>query len=56
MQRCGVWFGLQDRILLLDSFFHVLIWHGETIAQWRKAGYQACHPMDRTTHAAIPLA
>ncbi|KNC86353.1 hypothetical protein SARC_01512 [Sphaeroforma arctica JP610] len=29
-----------DRILLLDSFFHILIWHGETVAAWRKAGYQ----------------
>lgn len=29
-----------DVILLLDTFFHILIWHGETIAQWRKAGYQ----------------
>ncbi|KAJ3104626.1 GTPase-activating protein S23 [Phlyctochytrium planicorne] len=29
-----------DNILLLDTFFHVLIWHGETIAAWRKAGYQ----------------
>lgn len=29
-----------DSILLLDTFFHILIWHGETIAQWRKAGYQ----------------
>ncbi|KAJ3354425.1 GTPase-activating protein S23 [Entophlyctis luteolus] len=28
-----------DAILLLDTFFHVLIWHGETIAGWRKAGY-----------------
>ena len=28
-----------DVILLLDTFFHILIWHGETIAQWRKAGY-----------------
>ena len=27
-------------ILLLDTFFHILIFHGETIAQWRKAGYQ----------------
>lgn len=27
-------------ILLLDTFFHILIWHGETIAAWRKAGYQ----------------
>jgi len=29
-----------DRILLLDTFFQVLIYHGETIAQWRAAGYQ----------------
>eukprot|EP01137_Pigoraptor_chileana_P023714 Opistho-2@90474 len=29
-----------DRILLLDAFFHIVIFHGETIAQWRKAGYQ----------------
>ncbi|KAJ3220294.1 GTPase-activating protein S23 [Dinochytrium kinnereticum] len=29
-----------DTILLLDTFFHVLIWHGETIASWRKANYQ----------------
>ena len=29
-----------DRILLLDTFFHILIFHGKTIAQWRKAGYQ----------------
>ncbi|KAI8322648.1 putative SEC23-component of COPII coat of ER-golgi vesicle [Martensiomyces pterosporus] len=28
-----------DVILLLDTFFHILIWHGETIAEWRKAGY-----------------
>ncbi|KAI1414229.1 Sec23/Sec24 trunk domain-containing protein [Hypoxylon sp. FL1857] len=27
-------------ILLLDTFFHILIFHGETIAQWKKAGYQ----------------
>lgn len=27
-------------ILLLDTFFHILIFHGETIAEWRKAGYQ----------------
>lgn len=26
-------------ILLMDTFFHVLIWHGETIAAWRKAKY-----------------
>ncbi|KAF9233404.1 hypothetical protein BU15DRAFT_90369 [Melanogaster broomeanus] len=29
-----------DVILLLDTFFHILIFHGETVAQWRKAGYQ----------------
>ncbi|ORX93438.1 copii coat protein [Basidiobolus meristosporus CBS 931.73] len=29
-----------DVILLLDTFFHILIFHGENIAQWRKAGYQ----------------
>ncbi|KAG8174172.1 hypothetical protein JTE90_009120 [Oedothorax gibbosus] len=28
-----------DRILLMDTFFHIVIFHGETIAQWRKAGY-----------------
>lgn len=29
-----------DRILLLDTFFHILIYHGEIIAGWRRAGYQ----------------
>ncbi|KAH9973826.1 hypothetical protein BGW80DRAFT_1437143 [Lactifluus volemus] len=29
-----------DVVLLLDTFFHILIFHGETVAQWRKAGYQ----------------
>lgn len=29
-----------DRILLLDTFFHILIFHGRTVAQWRKMGYQ----------------
>lgn len=29
-----------DRILLMDTFFHILIYHGETIAAWRKLGYQ----------------
>ncbi|KAI9478958.1 GTPase-activating protein S23 [Coemansia sp. RSA 989] len=28
-----------DVILMLDTFFHILIWHGNTIAEWRKAGY-----------------
>jgi protein transport protein SEC23 len=29
-----------DVILLLDTFFHILIFHGSTIAQWRNANYQ----------------
>ena len=28
-----------DRILLMDTFFQILIFHGETIDQWKKAGY-----------------
>ncbi|XP_030963100.1 protein transport protein SEC23 [Quercus lobata] len=28
-----------DKILLLDSYFIMVIFHGATIAQWRKAGY-----------------
>jgi protein transport protein SEC23 len=33
-------------ILLLDTFFHVLVFHGETIAGWRDARYQ-----DQPDHA-----
>ncbi|KAG9456885.1 hypothetical protein H6P81_001393 [Aristolochia fimbriata] len=29
-----------DRILLLDAYFTVVVFHGATIAQWRNAGYQ----------------
>jgi protein transport protein SEC23 len=29
-----------DCVLLLDTFFRVLIWHGATIAAWREQGYQ----------------
>ncbi|RZC56346.1 hypothetical protein C5167_015200 [Papaver somniferum] len=29
-----------DRILLLDSYFSVVVFHGLTIAQWRNMGYQ----------------
>lgn len=29
-----------DKILLLDTFFHILIYHGETVAAWRAKGYQ----------------
>lgn len=28
-----------ETVLLLDTFFHILIFHGETVANWRKAGY-----------------
>ncbi|VDD90831.1 unnamed protein product [Enterobius vermicularis] len=31
---------LPDRILLMDDYFHVLIYHGQTIAAWRKMNYQ----------------
>jgi protein transport protein SEC23 len=37
-----------DTILLLDTFFHVLIFHGETIAAWREQGYA-----DLPEHAAF---
>lgn len=30
----------KQKILLLDSFFQILIYHGQTIAQWRKQNYQ----------------
>ncbi|GAA0157830.1 vesicle coat protein [Lithospermum erythrorhizon] len=28
-----------DRILLLDSYFTIVVFHGSTVAQWRKDGY-----------------
>ncbi|KAK6454166.1 uncharacterized protein RJT20DRAFT_56763 [Scheffersomyces xylosifermentans] len=28
-----------SKILLLDTFFHILIHHGSKVAEWRKAGY-----------------
>ena len=28
-----------DRILLLDAYFSVVVFHGTNIAQWRNAGY-----------------
>lgn len=37
-----------DRILLLDAYFHVCVYHGTTIAQWQKARYQ-----DNPEHAAF---
>ena len=29
-----------DRILMLDTFFHLVIWHGKTISEWMVKGYQ----------------
>lgn len=29
----------KDRILLLDSFFNVVLWYGESICAWKEAGY-----------------
>ena len=37
-----------DRILLLDAFFQVVVFHGSTIAQWRKQEYHK-----RPEHAAF---
>jgi protein transport protein SEC23 len=37
-----------DRILLLDAYFYVVVFHGATVAQWRKARYQ-----DQPEHAAF---
>lgn len=37
-----------DVILLLDTFFHVVIFHGETIAAWREQGYH-----EQEEHAAF---
>jgi len=31
---------LPDRILLMDTFFHIVIYLGETISAWKKLGYQ----------------
>jgi protein transport protein SEC23 len=27
-------------ILLMDTYFHILIYHGKLISDWMKAGYQ----------------
>lgn len=37
-----------DEILLLDTFFMVVVHYGTTIAQWRRAGYQ-----DKPEHQAF---
>ncbi|XP_078438098.1 protein transport protein SEC23 C-like [Wolffia australiana] len=39
-----------DRLLLLDSYFTVVIFHGSTIAQWRNFGYQ-----DQPEHQVFAL-
>ncbi|MGH0179820.1 UNVERIFIED_CONTAM: hypothetical protein FKN15_015401 [Acipenser sinensis] len=41
---------LPDRILLMDTFFQILIYHGETISQWRKAGYQEMTEYENFRH------
>jgi protein transport protein SEC23 len=28
-----------DRILLLDTYFNVVVFHGETVAEWRRQVY-----------------
>ena len=39
-----------DRILLLDSYFTVIVFHGSTIARWRKVGYQNEPEHEVTNH------
>ncbi len=39
---------LPERILLLDAYFYVVIFHGQTVATWRKAGYHT-----QAEHAAF---
>ena len=29
-----------DRVLLLDSYFYVVVFHGSQVAAWRKAEFQ----------------
>uniref|UniRef100_A0A8C5AX03 Protein transport protein SEC23 n=1 Tax=Gadus morhua TaxID=8049 RepID=A0A8C5AX03_GADMO len=41
---------LPDRILLMDTFFQILIYHGEMVAQWRKAGYQEMTEYENFRH------
>uniref|UniRef100_A0A665ULS6 Protein transport protein SEC23 n=1 Tax=Echeneis naucrates TaxID=173247 RepID=A0A665ULS6_ECHNA len=41
---------LPDRILLMDTFFQILIYHGETVAQWRKSGYQEMPEYENFRH------
>lgn len=40
-----------DRILLLDTFFHVIVYHGETISAWRKqVGRRTNQPQQNNQH------
>uniref|UniRef100_A0A3B3ZK59 Protein transport protein SEC23 n=1 Tax=Periophthalmus magnuspinnatus TaxID=409849 RepID=A0A3B3ZK59_9GOBI len=41
---------LPDRILLMDTFFQILIYHGETVAQWRKAKYHEMPEYENFKH------
>jgi hypothetical protein len=47
---------LADRVLLLDTFFIVVVFHGTTIAQWRKAGYQVRNTDHKTNTVSRVLA
>ena len=40
-----------DRILLLDAYFSVVVFHGMTIAQWRNMGYRH-QPEHEVMHAS----
>lgn len=40
-----------DRILLLDAYFSVVVFHGMTIAQWRNMGYHH-QPEHEVTHSS----
>lgn len=39
-----------DRILLMDTFFQIVIYHGETIAQWRNSGYHTMPEYENFKH------
>lgn len=41
-----------DIIILVDTYFHVLIWHGQTIHEWVKQEY---HLQDEFQHLKVLL-
>lgn len=43
---------IKNGILLLDTFFHILIYHGSQVAEWRKLGY---HEMEGYEHFKLFL-